>query len=75
MKSCAGFEVNEWKADGMGLQYDREWALVDSKGMYVNQKKIPKLCLVRPVIDIEYLIAIIWCPKLYMTAIEMDIYT
>eukprot|EP00026_Physarum_polycephalum_P002275 Phypoly_transcript_02281.p1 GENE.Phypoly_transcript_02281~~Phypoly_transcript_02281.p1 ORF type:complete len:806 (+),score=63.06 Phypoly_transcript_02281:39-2420(+) len=53
IKSCSGFEVSEWKADGMGLQYDREWALVDSKGMYVNQKKVPKLCLVRPTIDID----------------------
>ena len=55
VKSCSGFEVVEWKADGMGLQYDREWAVVDSKGLYINQKKVPKLCLVRPTIDLEYL--------------------
>lgn len=54
IKSCAGFEVKSWEVDGMGLRFDREWALVDGNGFYINQKRVPKLCVVRPIIDISY---------------------
>jgi hypothetical protein len=50
---------------GVGLLYDREWALIDEKNNYLNQKKvvliinsnisfclqIPQMCLIRPHID------------------------
>lgn len=31
-----------------GLRYDREWVLVDQNGSYLNQKKFPRMTLIRP---------------------------
>jgi uncharacterized protein YcbX len=40
IKSCGRFEAKEWEITGNGLQYDREWVLVDDNGTYLNQKKV-----------------------------------
>jgi len=53
IKSCGRFETREWEITSHGLLYDREWVLVDPNGGYLNQKKLPKLCLIRPTIDEE----------------------
>jgi uncharacterized protein YcbX len=42
IKSCGRFEVTEWDITSNGLNYDREWVLVDDNGTYLNQKKVRK---------------------------------
>jgi molybdenum cofactor sulfurtransferase len=53
IKSCEGMEVDEWEISEEGLLYDREWSLIDDSGAYINQKKMPQLCFIRPHIDLE----------------------
>ncbi|KAJ3091180.1 hypothetical protein HK102_001417 [Quaeritorhiza haematococci] len=48
IKSCGALVVSEWPIGPHGLLYDRHWMLVDDKGVAFNQKKIPKMCLIRP---------------------------
>eukprot|EP01114_Cavostelium_apophysatum_P021663 TRINITY_DN7625_c0_g1_i3.p1 TRINITY_DN7625_c0_g1~~TRINITY_DN7625_c0_g1_i3.p1 ORF type:complete len:869 (+),score=141.41 TRINITY_DN7625_c0_g1_i3:95-2701(+) len=53
IKSCGRFEVDEWNINQFGLEFDREWVLIDSDGRYINQKTAPKMCLIRPEIDLK----------------------
>lgn len=53
IKSCSGFEVSQWEIVESGFLYDREWALVNTEGDYINLKNIPKLGKLRPSIDLE----------------------
>jgi len=53
IKSCGAFEVNEWQLEPYGFQYDRSWAVVSDSGLCMTQLQEPKLCLVRPQIDLQ----------------------
>lgn len=53
IKSCGFIEVDRWPIDIYGLKYDRAWAIVDEKGVCLTQLKEPKLCLIRPQINLE----------------------
>ncbi|XP_054847805.1 molybdenum cofactor sulfurase [Eublepharis macularius] len=53
IKSCAAFEVAQWPVGNQGLQYDRNWMVVNQNGVCITQKQEPKLCLVQPLIDLE----------------------
>eukprot|EP00850_Spirogloea_muscicola_P015730 SM000123S25842 [mRNA] locus=s123:199195:205729:+ [translate_table: standard] len=44
VKSCAGIPVESWPLGDRGLQYDREWMVVNPAGQALTQKK-PKLDL------------------------------
>lgn len=47
VKSCAGLAVEEALLTPTGLQYDREWVVVDAQGEFVSQRELPRLALVR----------------------------
>lgn len=52
IKSCGAFEVKRsWDLTPFGLEYDRQWMIVDSNGICVTQKQNSRLCLIRPFID------------------------
>ncbi|KNG49223.1 dipeptidase 1 precursor [Stemphylium lycopersici] len=57
IKSCAGFSVppgRAWEVRPEGLAWDREWCLVhQGTGAALNQKRYPKMALIRPSIDLE----------------------
>lgn len=48
VKSCAGLAVERARVVDTGLEYDREWMLVDASGTFVSQRELPRLALVRP---------------------------
>lgn len=52
VKSCAAFKISEkdkgWPLTQQGLQYDREWMIVDINGMALTQKRCTDLCLLQP---------------------------
>lgn len=52
VKSCAAFKITEldkgWPLTHQGLQYDREWMIVDINGMALTQKRCTDLCLLQP---------------------------
>lgn len=53
IKSCGAMVVDEWVVDKYGLQFDRQWTLIDSHGVALNQKKVPKLYSIKPHIDLK----------------------
>jgi molybdenum cofactor sulfurtransferase len=53
LKSCHGIQVASWKLCNEGPLYDREWTLVDDKGVYLSQKHYPKMSLIKPSIDLQ----------------------
>lgn len=48
IKSCAGTTVDVAQIGRRGIDYDRGWMIVDDTGMFVSQREIHKMCLVRP---------------------------
>lgn len=53
IKSCGEVEVEEAVVERGGLQYDREFALVDSDGEVLTQKTFEKLATIRPKLVFE----------------------
>ena len=48
VKSLDGLELSQAEVTSMGaLRHDREWALVDSQGHFVNAKRCPRIHLIR----------------------------
>lgn len=48
VKSCAGVAVNEALLIETGLEFDRAWMLVDEAGVFVSQRVLPRMALIRP---------------------------
>jgi len=48
IKSCAGIAVDEALVIETGLEFDRAWMVVDEQGVFVTQRELPRLVLVRP---------------------------
>nr|XP_033786524.1 molybdenum cofactor sulfurase isoform X1 [Geotrypetes seraphini] len=53
IKSCSAFEVSEWPLGKQGLLYDRNWMIVNQNGVCLSQKQEPRLCLIRPFLDLK----------------------
>jgi molybdenum cofactor sulfurtransferase len=57
IKSCGAFKVPNgvrWEIRKEGLEWDREWCLVhQGTGVALNQKKYPRMALVRPFVDLD----------------------
>ena len=53
VKSCGAFEVQNWKIDKRGLMYDRRWMIVNNNKVCLSQKMEPKLCLIKPKVDLN----------------------
>lgn len=48
LKSCAGIAVQEALLTETGLDLDRAWMVVDAQGMFLTQRTVPRMALVRP---------------------------
>lgn len=53
IKSCGVFETDEWPMESYGFRYDRNWAVISERGECITQMEEPKLCLVRPHVDLR----------------------
>ena len=47
VKSLAGFQVQQWPVAKTGLRYDRQWMLVDQQGLFLSQRRLPKMALIK----------------------------
>lgn len=47
IKSCAGIRVDQWPVTNKGLQYDRQWMIVDQNDQFLSQRKLPKMALIQ----------------------------
>jgi uncharacterized protein YcbX len=50
IKSLGGVQLTESAVGPHGLAYDRQWMVVDMKGMFVSQRKVPEMALIQPVL-------------------------
>jgi len=48
LKSGASLPVQQATIGETGLQYDREWMVVDVDGEFVSQRELPKMVLIKP---------------------------
>ena len=48
VKSCKGVRVEEIKLSPTGFLGDRNWMVIDERGVFVSQREQPKLALVEP---------------------------
>jgi uncharacterized protein len=48
LKSCAAVEVREALLTETGLEWDRNWMVVDENSEYVTQRQLPRMCLIQP---------------------------
>jgi uncharacterized protein YcbX len=51
IKSCAGLSHEQIALGKRGLIHDREWMVVDAGGMFITQREIPRMALIKPTID------------------------
>jgi len=47
VKSLAGIRVDRWQVAPTGLRYDRQWMLVDEGGLFLSQRKLPRMALIK----------------------------
>ena len=47
VKSCAGVELSEALLTPTGLDLDRAWMVVDAEGVFVSQRELPRMALVK----------------------------
>lgn len=48
VKSCARVSVDRARLIDTGLEWDREWMVVDASGEFVSQRDLPRMALVQP---------------------------
>ena len=48
IKSCAGIAVQEATLTETGLEWDREWMVVDPSGEFITQRSFPRMALIQP---------------------------
>jgi len=48
IKSCAGVDLQEALLTETGLEFDRAWMVVDADGVFVSQRELPRMALIRP---------------------------
>jgi uncharacterized protein len=48
VKSCGGITLGDTLIGPFGLDYDREWMVVDPHGEFLSQRELPRLALVQP---------------------------
>jgi uncharacterized protein len=53
IKSARGIAVNETRLDVSGPLRDRRWMLVDDDGVFLSQRRLPKMALLSPRFDGE----------------------
>ncbi len=47
IKSTAALSMTALHFDELGPRFDRNWMVVDAKGMFMSQRKFPKMCLIQ----------------------------
>jgi len=74
IKSCAGQRVSQLKMElpSGRLQYDREFALVDSFGTALRLQKFPKMCLIQPRVDLTKRTLAVSAPNMVDLVLRLD---
>jgi len=51
VKSCGGITHTQVGISTAGLSHDRQWVIVDDKGVFLTQRTYPSMALVQPALD------------------------
>lgn len=51
VKSCAGLSHRSINLTHAGLAFDREWVVVDQQGVFMTQRKYPRMALIQPALN------------------------
>lgn len=70
IKSCAGVEVQEALLIETGLEFDRAWMVVDSNGMFVSQRELPRMALITP--QLKHFDMVLRAPGMLALHIALD---
>ncbi|XP_022082734.1 molybdenum cofactor sulfurase-like isoform X2 [Acanthaster planci] len=73
VKSCGAFEVSEWQIGSKGLLYDRHWMVVNENGVCLSQKREERLCLIKPVVDLNNRCLWLQCQGLSPIRVPVDV--
>lgn len=55
IKSAAGIALSSAQVHSRGLEYDRRWMVVDSKGKFITQRKFPQMALIQISLESDHL--------------------
>jgi uncharacterized protein YcbX len=53
VKSCAGLSHDSIALDVRGPLWDRRWMVVDPQGVFITQRQMPRLAVVRPALEAD----------------------
>jgi len=56
VKSLRGFRVKRAQLTPLGFQWDRHWMLIDDKGTFLTQRKLPQMVLIKTMLSDSHLI-------------------
>lgn len=70
IKSCAGVELQESVLTETGLDLDRAWMVVDDKGVFVSQRELPRMALIRP--QLRHYDVVLRAPGMLALHLEID---
>ena len=65
VKSCAGIEVQQARLTEAGLELDRAWMVVDDQGMFLTQRSLPRMALIRPQLVADGMVLLYPQPTLF----------
>lgn len=54
IKSCGGIYADSWYISNTGLLFDRHWMITNDDGVGLNQKREPKMTLVKPSLSKDF---------------------
>ncbi len=55
VKSLGGMKVTEAAVEARGLRHDRRWMLTDPGGRFLTQRSLPRMALIQPMLEADYL--------------------
>ena len=70
VKSCAGVDLPEVLLTETGLEFDRTWMVVDAAGVFVTQRQLPRMALVRP--ELKYAEMVLRAPGMLALHVAFD---
>ena len=70
IKSCAGVAVQDAILTETGLEFDRAWMVVDSKGEFLTQRELPRMALIQP--QITHYEMVLRAPGMLALHIKLD---
>lgn len=70
IKSCAGVELRESLMIETGLEWDRNWMVVDERGEFVSQRELPRMALIQP--QIKQFEMILRAPGMLALHVSLD---